>query len=228
MKFSDAYYGVKKIYLAEILKLISSIAMFIAAAVIETAKTTGDIEAATETGNMGFMSGLVLAAGVLALIALIIEIIGVRRASWDEPSFKKALSWLFIGIVVNILQSGFQNWNELVASLMSILSVISELLVTIFVCRGIIILAETLRNKTVATLGRKTIRRLITVQIIGLIARLAALIGTALTSEADMAFSVLSVTALILSAAGSVISIAAYLIYLKTLRKGRDMLENHG
>ena len=85
MKYPDAYQGVKKIYVAEIIKLISTICMFIAAIFIEYAKMNKAAEAASDSGVPGI---LVIAAGALALVGLIIEIVGVRRASWDEPSEK--------------------------------------------------------------------------------------------------------------------------------------------
>ena len=103
MQFPNALQGVKKIYKAEILSLI-------AAACIIIAGLLAIVAAAGESLGVVVIAGIFgVASAVLLIIAFIMNIVGVKRASLDEPAFKTAFYVLIIGIIAGIVMGAFQS-----------------------------------------------------------------------------------------------------------------------
>ena len=230
MLYPDAYRGVKKIYTAEILQIISVVCMIIAGIATTVGMSASEAiasGAATEatgvpTGAAAVANLVGLAGRVLAVVAFVMNIIGIKNASLDEAVFKKAMLWVLISLASSFAEALLQERYSQAASFVEIITHISNLLVTIYVIRGIISLAEKLKNSRVRELGEKTIRRYLTVEIISIILTVISLVlGTSIEEMNYVAATVVSV----LGIAALVISIAAYFIYLKTLKQAVKMLE---
>lgn len=81
------------IYIGEILSLCAVILAAVSSIVIAMSATNGGTTAITEGGLAGI--GLIAILTVVAvIIAFIFQVIGVSRASKEEPEFKK--QWLFL------------------------------------------------------------------------------------------------------------------------------------
>lgn len=99
MRFPNAAAGVKKIFTAEILALIGAIATVIGtiSALIAVAAAANNSTGGTAVAG-GASVIFLLGAGVLGIIAFIMNIIGINSAAKDEASFKTALICVIVGI----------------------------------------------------------------------------------------------------------------------------------
>ena len=159
MQFPNALQGVKKIYKAEILSLI-------AAACIIIAGLLAIVAAAGESLGVVVIAGIFgVASAVLLIIAFIMNIVGVKRASLDEPAFKTAFYVLIIGIIAGIVMGAFQS-NSFISGLGNTVSKIMEFLASYYICTGIINLADKLNDSAVSEKGKKVRSMLIIVWLL--------------------------------------------------------------
>ena len=207
MTFPNAFDGVKKIYLAEILTLIGTGLSLI----------TSVLGIAGESSDSLMLAALVfLLIGVgLSLAAEILNIVGVNRASKDEAAFRKALYAIFAGIVANVLISAASE-NQVLVHLGDFIETVSEFLASYFICTGIINLADKLEDAAVSAKGKKV--RTLLMGIFATSAVLSLLSAIFYTSETLM--NLAGVVALI----SSVFAIVAYFMYLGLLKKAKVML----
>ena len=145
MRYPDAFIGVKRIYTAQILMIIGSIALVLGA-LIALAGTS-----ANSTGTLaggGLLGGgiLALAAVILMLVGFIMEIVGIYTARRDEEAFKNALIWVVVGIVLSVISSLLQNSSANMSHLFEAAGTACSLLTTYFVIMGVRNLAEKMDN----------------------------------------------------------------------------------
>ena len=212
--FSNAYEGVKKIHKAEILALIASILILIGSILGATGLQAGED---TASGNGLLVGGglIVIVAALLMIVASIMNIIGVNRASKDEPAFKNALIALLVGIVANIVVSAFSG-NPTVSSIGKTINNLTEVLASYFICTGVISLADRLGNSAVSASGKKVRSILMGIWVASAVLNaLAILFGTNETMQA-----ILGITAIV----SGIISIVAYFLYIGLLGKAKKML----
>ncbi len=220
MKFPNAAKGVKKIFTAEILNLIGTIVMVIAAIVVAIG-AAGAAGAQTEEGialalGGGMMVALIFIAVymILAIIAYIMNLVGIINASKDETNFKSALIFLIVGIVTTILVAVFRN-NPVVYSMLLSLGNLMNVFVNIFVIAGGVKLADRLNRGDVSTKGTNVLKLIIVVAILSLIASLIS---------SFMGGMVASVTAAVLFIVGLVLNIIKYFMYLSFLSQLKKAL----
>lgn len=226
MKFPNAAKGVKKIFSAEILKLVGSICLVVAAIIIAVSVVgafgaSGGMRIADSENAMALLGGGALVAGIfafvwmiLSIIAFIMNLVGIINASRDEASFKSALLFLIVGIFTAILSGFFVN-NGTVSSLLYTVSNLVSLFVYIFVIVGVVKLADQLNRGDVSAKGTNVLKLVIVISILSLIANLIAAI---------MGGMVASVTASVLFIVALVLSIVQYFMYLSFLSKAKKML----
>ena len=220
MKFPNAAKGVKKIFTAEVLNLIGTIVMVIAAIV---ATIGGAIAAGAQTeegwalalGGGGMVALILIAVSmILATIAYIMNLVGVINASKDETNFKSALIFLIVGIVTTILVAVFRN-NPVVYSMLLSLGNLMNVFVNIFVIAGGVKLADRMNRGDVSTKGTNVLKLIIVVAILSLIASLIS---------SFMGGMVASVMAAVLFIVGLVLNIIKYFMYLSFLSQLKKAL----
>lgn len=226
MRFPNAAKGVKKIFTAEILNLLSKFFLVVTVALIVVgvagaAGTAGDAGIENSEAAMEVLGGSILIAGIFALvwfvlsfIAFIMNLVGIINASHDEPNFKSALLFLIVGIVTAILAGIFYN-NGTVSSLLYSLYSLLNLFVYIFVIAGVVKLADQMNRGDVSSRGTNVLKLIIVINVLALI---ASLIST------FMGGPVASVTAGVLLLVGIVLGIVQYIMYLSFLAKAKKML----
>jgi len=211
MRFPNAYKGVSKLFLAEILMLIGSIVGIIAAVLLlaaYSADPNGLVEGALAT--MGVSSIVMVASTVLAIIGFILNIVGLVQAKKDDGGFKLALIFALICIALSIVSSILANVNPNVAGWMEFVVTIFELCVFEYVVVGIMSLANQLGDQGMVSFGAK-IRMLISIlYIVLLIIRL---------------FGNINVTfAGVVGIVGAILELVVYIGYLIYLAKAKKML----
>ena len=205
MRFPNAYAGVKKIFSSEILSLISSILLAVVAAVA-AAGETGDLSSGKD-GTIAIIAVAGLIALVVGLIALIFQLIGLNRASIDEPAFKTAFFFAIAMLIVTIIGGYISTKNE--NSIVSDLPNLLNIFVFIFTVSGISNLARRMGREDMASFGIK----ILILQII-----LTVLSFVLQVFKKGPIADVLSVIALLLT-------VIVYVIYLIYLARAKKMLQ---
>ena len=213
--FPNAYNGVKKIYTAEILSLIGTICLLIAAILVLVgiaASTVSDGTAVAGVVGGGFLG---IAASVLMFISFIMNLVGLSNAAKDETAFKNALIVSVVGIVASVAMGAIPS-GSLVADLCETVTQICQLLVTLLVCNGIISLAQRMGEPAMVEKGNTARKMLMAMWIVAIVVDIVSTLidrgGTPSTIS-----SILSIIAL-------VVSIVSYIFYLRLLSSARTML----
>ena len=209
MKYPNAFAGVKKLYISEVLALITLICGLITA--IAGLSTAGVIEAQGETAanaGLAITGGLAIVTAVLSLVCFILNLVGLRQAGKDEPIFQYALYASLLGIVVSVA-AGFLP-EGVVKELLSVVNEIMLLLVPLLSIAGIMSLAKQSMNADMEKRGNSLIQ-LITVSII-------------VAGVADIVYRFFVNGAIVLGIVAIVVDLIATLIYLGYLNRARKML----
>lgn len=218
MRFPNAAKGMKKIFRAQILDLIGTILMVVAAGLIVVAIAAGS--AGGEAGDVvlgGTTLGAVIlfaAFSVLSIIAFIMNLVGIINASHDESNFKSALFFLVFSIIAAVIAGIFYN-NGTVYGLMYSLSNLLKLFVTIFIISGGVKLADQMNRGDVSATGSNVLKLIIVIAVLGLVSSLIASITYGKVST--VVVGVLMIVAFVLA-------IVQYFMYLVFLNKVKNML----
>ena len=212
MRFPNAYKGVSKLFLAEILMLIGSVVGIIAAILLLAAYSSdpnGLVEGAVAT--MGVSSIVMVVSSVLAVIGFVLNIVGLVQAKKDDNGFKFALIFALICIALSIVSTILANVNPNVAGWMEFVVTIFELAVFEYVVLGIMSLANQLGDQGMASFGAK-VRMLISIlYIVLLIIRLFSNINVTFAGVVGVVV-------------GAILELVVYIGYLIYLAKAKKML----
>lgn len=216
MKFPNAYNGVKKIYLAEVLLILAAILGI--ATIVVLAVNNVNIEA-EELNLEGTPATLTLVfsigAALIALIAFLLNLFGVISARKDDDNFKMAMFFTFIGIVCSIISAAFNN-NEGLKGWMEVGNNLSSLFASYFVLGGIASLAGKYPDNMTMNLALKARTKVMSAFSTTVILRL---IVNVFNIQNETILLVLSVIILLAQ-------VVSYLLYMATLAKGKKMLAN--
>lgn len=218
MKFPNAAKGIKRLFSAEILGLIATVAMSIFS--ILAIVTYAQVNAGNDTGIAVSGIGMLIfgaGAGVLAIIALIFRIIGVVQSSRDEESFRLAI-YLTIACLIFAAIGGIFTNNSFLYNLFTAISNALSLVSSLMIILGIGNLAAQLHNNEVMARCGSQFRVILWIGIVALLARFFSIF---MPSRAAFA---LVITLAILSA---ILSVAQYVLYLILLSKAKTMLEEN-
>ena len=217
MRFPNAASGVKKIFTAEILALISEILLLFAGVLVVIALGAAQNNA-NDSLALGTLAGFAIfgfGATVIAVIAFILKIVGISQASKDENSFKTAIICLIIGIVGSLVYSIFQTSSPTVASIGNLIYQLMNLFVTIFVISGIIKLADQLNDGVVSAKGSTLLKLITVIYALTIIANIIVLILGG--------YSV-SIVAAIIYLIALILTVVQYFMYLAYLSNAKKML----
>lgn len=222
MKYPNAAKGVKQIFTAEILGLISSILLIIGFVLlipaVLVAKNGAEGMEGAAIGATVVMGVFVLIAGVLSIIAFIMNIIGISNASKDEENFKSALLFLILGLVAKVASITIGDIVKDAAVATGMLDSTSSLMnifVTIFVISGIVKLADRLNRGDISAKGTNVLKILIAVNVLALVASfIASVMGGPVASGVALALAIVS----------AVLTVVQYIMYLSLLSKAKKML----
>ena len=216
MKFPNAYNGVKKIYLAEVLLILAAILGI--ATIVVLAVNNVNIEA-EELNLEGTPATLTLVfsigAALIALIAFLLNLFGVISARKDDDNFKMAMFFTFICIVCSIISAAFNN-NEGLKGWMEVGNNLSSLFASYFVLGGIASLAGKYPDNMTMNLALKARTKVMSAFSTTVILRL---IVNVFNIQNETILLVLSVIILLAQ-------VVSYLLYMATLAKGKKMLAN--
>ena len=202
--YQNAYKGISKVFLAQILKIIGVIATVIGLALAIVGLNEANL---AEAGGGAIAA---LAGMIIAIIALIFNIIGLNQARKDQNYFKIAFVMTLFALAISIIATFAISANSSAGTWMKFFSTLMELLAFEYVVKGVIVLAEALNNKGMAAFGRK-------MMILITIGYLALLVIELWGNTAANANGIITMIA-------SVIELVVYVMYIIFLAKSKKML----
>ena len=214
MDYANAKKGIRRIFIGEILALISIITaviamihMFVKGRPLNSAASF--VSANTSSGGLFFLSS------AIALAAFILTIVGISNASKDETNFKNAMAALFVSIIANIAQSAVTGRGALVEGLFIFVGTFCEFLVTYYVVSGTLNLARAVHDRDVQVTGLATLKLILIFYAVILVLDVVATVLSA--KQAFAAGTIVNFLAVI-------VSLVAGLIYFRLLNQARQML----
>ena len=215
MKFPNAFSGIKKIWLAELLMLLAAVIGIVLIFVIAANSTVqGEAiivnKAAVETPS----AILGIAAAVIALVAFILNLVGLIIARKDDGAFKIALIVTLLGVVASAV-SAIWSSNQTLNKWMDTAITIFSMLASYYVLTGIANLAEQYPDPATKALALKS--RTLVEGTFCATAVFKLIINIFKIQDGSTIYTILSIIALVLE-------LVSYVLYLRALSKGKKML----
>ena len=236
MSFSNAYHGVKKIFTSQLLKVIGTACMLIGAilgvialvlvkGILSSAELSAEtVEALSPTAAiMGIVAlVLVVASGVLSIIAYIMNIVGLRQGSQDEDSFKLGFYFACFAMIIKFVSILFILLNVgggIADNIADTIGSICDIIILVSVIGGIVNLANRLGVDKVAVLGGKLMNLIIAIYVLAAIAFLVP-VFFGMTDTFQFVQGILMLVSASLSFVGCI-------VFLVLLGKAKKMLKEN-
>ncbi len=210
MKFPNALKGLKKIYTSEILTLLAGVLSGVLTYLGE------GIGANTEASKMAILAALLIGFSIITIIAYILNFVGTAQAGKDESSFKSALLWILIGIVLTVAATVLGESHSLYRYL-SNGTRLADILTTVYIIQGVICLANRVGNEEQAQRGKRVQNMIVIIYALSFVLQIA-----------NDFLNVEKIPAAILAACGfgaMILLIIAYITFLKLLSRAKKMLQ---
>ncbi len=216
MKFPNAAKGIKKLFTAEVLYLISVILIGLG--------TIFALVSQSSEGLAVIILSSVAVGGIIAIVALVLQIVGVIQASKDEASFKGVIYVTLFGIAVSVvasLLSALFRDNAILPSISNLVSSIVSVISTVLIILGICNLMNQIGKQDLVVKGGKVLRIIVWLAILSLIMRF---INIFLPRNFDDAKPLAKVIVLCLCILAVILEIAEYVLYISLLSKASKEL----
>ena len=214
MRFPNAYRGVKKIWLAELLMLLAAIVGIIMVIVMAANGTMVGEDIVINEGVKTPIAVLGIVTAVIALVAFILNLVGLINANNDDSAFRIALLVTILGIAASAISAIWSN-NETLNKWMDTALTICSMFASYYVLTGIANLAEKMSvaaTKAVALKSRTLVE--------------GSFCATALFKLIISIFKIQngSTISTILAVIALLLELVSYILYLRALSKGKKML----
>jgi hypothetical protein len=214
MRFPNAYRGVKKIWLAEMLMLLAAIVGIIMVIVMAANGTMVGEDIVINEGVKTPIAVLGIVTAVIALVAFILNLIGLINAKNDDSAFRIALLVTILGIAASAISAIWSN-NETLNKWMDTALTICSMFASYYVLTGIANLAEKMSDAATKAVALKS-RTLVE----------GSFCATALFKLIISIFKIQngSTISTILAVIALLLELVSYILYLRALSKGKKML----
>ena len=214
MRFPNAYRGVKKIWLAEMLMLLAAIVGIIMVIVMAANGTMVGEDIVINEGVKTPIAVLGIVTAVILLIGFILNLIGLINANNDDSAFRIALLVTILGVVASAISAIWSN-NETLNKWMDTAITICSMFASYYVLTGIANLAEKMSDAATKALALKS-RALVEGSFCAT-ALFKLIISIFKIQDGSTISTILAVVALLLE-------LVSYILYLRALSKGKKML----
>ncbi|MBR0512814.1 MAG: hypothetical protein IJK06_01025 [Clostridia bacterium] len=214
MKFPNAFRGIKKIWLAELLMLLFVAASIISVVVAVTNSSLVDEKVVLNSSAETTVGLLVIVTGLLVLVAFVLNLVGLINARTDDSAFRIALLVTLLGIAASVVQVIWSK-NQGLVKWMDTLTTIFSMFATYYVLTGIANLAEKLSDSATKALALKS--RTLVEGTFCATAIFKLIINIFKIQETSTIYLIISIVALVLE-------LVSYILYLRALSKGKKML----
>ena len=215
MRFPNAFSGFKKIWLAEILMLLAAVIGIILIFVIAANGTlVGEDEIVINEAAKTPISILGIVSAVVALVAFVLNLVGLIIARKDDSGFRIALLVTVLGIIASAV-SAIWSTNAGLVKWMDTLTTIFSMFASYYVLTGIANLADQIPDAATKALALKS-RTLVEGSFCATVI-FKLIISIFKIPDGSTLYTILSIVALLLE-------LVSYILYLRALSKGKKML----
>jgi hypothetical protein len=215
MRFPNAFRGVKKIWLAELLMLLAAIVGIVLIVVIAAnSSLVGEKVIVNEDAVKTPAAILGIGTALIALVAFVLNLLGLINARKDDSAFSIALFVTLLGIVASVISSIWSGNQGLVKWMDTVLTICS-MFASYYVLTGIANLAEQFPDEATKALALKS--RTLVEGTFCATAIFKLIISIFKIQDGSTIYTILSIVALVLE-------LVSYVLYLRALSKGKKML----
>ena len=215
MRFPNAFRGVKKIWLAELLMLLAAVVGIVLIVVIAANSTLNGEEVIVNKEAVKTPAAILgIGTAVIALVAFILNLVGLINARKDDGAFKIALFVTLLGIAVSAVGAIWSD-NQVLTKWMDTILTICSLFASYYVLTGIANLAEQFPDPKTKALALKS--RTLLEGTFCATAIFKLIINIFKIQDGSTIYTILSIVALVLE-------LVSYILYLRALSKGKKML----
>ncbi len=218
MSYENARNGIGKVFTAEVLNIIVAVCTLITGIFLVLA--IGAASAESTGGAIASGIGGVLfsvAAGVIGIIAFILQLVGLNKAGQDSEQIKKAFTITIVGLIVailfGILNSAFPSATW-IKGIGDVVGAILGLLVTYNILFGCAGLKSELTDKANSTWKMYMIVIILDI-VIGIVSVILGALG--ITTVSAVAYAIVLI-------ADFIFDIVAYIMFLSFLNNARKVL----
>ena len=210
MEFENAKIGLRKVYNAQILSIIASIIGIVGTVVMTVLGKA--IQSGAENYNSSDIISVIflIVAGIIGIIAFILNFVGIGRTSKDDESFKNALIMLVIAIAASVIGSAIQNRFPGTAKYLDYLHDLATLFVSYYVIGGCMSIAEKKNDVNLAATCKT--------------ARTFIIVAWVITIVLEFLSGAVNGFVTAIAIVGGLCEIVAYIIYLVILSKTLKIL----
>lgn len=210
--FPNASRGIKNVYKAEILDLYSILAVVLGTIFIVCSIATGSIGGVIILSILGIL--ITIGSLVLSIIAFVKMLTGLKAASADDDTFRKALICVIVSLGVEIIAAILSSFVKSAVGndIASIISRIADLAATYFILTGCSSLLQQRGESQLATKGKNTLNMILMLFGISILFRIIPIFVLSLVG--DIIFLILY----------AIVSIIAYVKYLAFLKHAAENL----
>ena len=221
MTFPNAANGVKKLFVGEILALIAALAAG-CSIIFSKPVVSGEeiVDFAAKDNEITIVAILLSVSGIIALIACILQLVGIAKAAKDEEAFKGALYMILCSVVVAIAGAALAYLfpiSNIISNIGTVVSNLLEIIITFLVIGGIANLGAKLSDAGLQEKAGKLLGIIVTVIVLRFIANVVLLLFK--ENIAEVVVTILGVVVVILS-------LVQYIMYLSLLSKAKNTLES--
>lgn len=211
MKYPNASDGVNKIYMSEILALAASVIVVICSVIAMLGFDDPDLE------NLVIIMGVIIICALGLFVAgYILQIVGIVRASKDEPAFKVSVIAIVAALITTILEAVFYG-NHVGSFIVEIAGDVSKFFLVHYIIHGIMHIAEHLERPDMIKKGNFIFRIIYIAIGFEVIVRIFELIfGKEVGEQLSMPFGV----------AANILQVAEYFMFLIYVGRANKMLKN--
>lgn len=217
MRFPNAYNGVKKLFIAEI---VSVIATFIAL-------TSGILAAIAASGVAALIvpaATLVLISGIAMIVVFIMQLIGLVQGGKDSPRFRTGLIFVLIGLAFGFVSSILQSIEAtkgltILIDVFNTVSTLANFFVILCVLYGISTLLDELGQKEAGAKGRRL------ASYVTILYTASIILGLLQSFEGPNTQNALKITFAIIAVIALVLELVVYINVVIYLGKSAKMLK---
>ena len=216
MRFPNAYKGIKRIYLGEIMGLIATALTVVSSAAVMAFGLNDPVpDGAPREGTLAIaavLAAVLLAVIVLALAALVVHLTGIISARKDEAHFSTALITMLSTLVFSFAASFLTKNNPEIRRWFTLGGMLCGMFTSFFSLSGIASLAKEMADGTMKAMAEK--------------GRVIACAAFVISMSEGLAGAFLrdSTVASLLEIIGYVASIVFALYYITVLARAKKML----
>ena len=218
MRYPSAQSGVKKVFVAEILTLLTAVLTLIGA-VLALVGLDGEVTISENAVTWTILGGgaLLLVSGIAGFVAMIINLIGLHQGGKDEHGMHYAFIMAVLAIASAAAGEALtMNGKTTIGGLLTDLTGLFNFLVIAFVIASIIRLAELLNDQRMIDKGHR-------LSAVVLISLLCSLIASTLPGVFHLTLS--DQLTGILALVSALAAVLGYILYLGFLKNAVQMLK---